>query len=137
MIKKRENVKGGLKVDVLLYANMEKATGRLMFQTIGSVVDPEEIEMCQTVTCLINRFRRPVHNLAAVILIIENQEQFAEILAINKLLAETRKILIFPNDQEDMTIQALELFPSYMSYSGKDFSEIRQVLGKIKTSQEH
>ncbi len=118
-------------MNVLFYASGENGNDQKYQLAIESVVPVEKIEVFKTVSELSQRLRQPVQNLAAVVLLARNSDEFSDFLEMRDLLSGLRLILVLPNQEEDIRSEELALFPSYVSYIDQDVSEVAAVLNKI------
>lgn len=122
-------------MNILLFADNKNEMGQKFISSIDSIVDRQKIEICETILSLAKRFRLPTYCLDAVVLIIEDENQFVQILTLKELLSEARLLLILPEDNERIVTEALTLFPSFISFLDQDWFGVREVLEKINSKK--
>jgi len=87
--------------------------------------------------CNINDFSIAVRNmlfgLGIVLIVARNKNELNEILQIRQRLKDHSVILILDNSIEDLTHNALQLYPRYTSYFKDDYTDVFLVIKKMIT----
>jgi hypothetical protein len=74
---------------------------------------------------------KPMQNLAAVILVANNQKELDELLSLEHLFEGIRTLMVLPMDDEVTTKRALRLHPTYYVTKEEKMDGINAVLNKI------
>ncbi len=120
---------------VLFFAGEKSVIGERLQKAMESVVNREQIEIMHNVGGLSERLCRPVHDLAAAVLVPGTLEEFSDILTIGDLLTSLRIILVLPERDEEASSNALDLYPRFTTYADQNSDEVVAVLEKILNRQ--
>jgi len=120
---------------IFIYA--KKITGplELLQGVVEKVIPLCDIKKFNTSDALCQQLRRNTtsQNYKTItILLIDAQNELQDLIELRPLLAETRIILILPDKDPETIRLGHTLFPRYLDFLDSSFTEVGEVLQKIK-----
>jgi len=112
-----------------------KKTGKKEIElqkTIAKMLEDQKIEIYKTVAELAAKLRSTCHDRMIIILLVSDEKDFRDILAIKSLLDGVRIVLILPNANDEMVAMGHSIHPRFLSYIDGNFQEVAAVLEKIE-----
>jgi hypothetical protein len=118
-------------VSVLLYTGRSRKLGGRLEKMIGDQVPGQEIERCRDVKGLSRRFRRPVHDVDVVVLLLSSRDDLDAMLGLQDVLRRLQVILILPDEWEGTLSMAHKLFPRFITFVDRGFLDVAAVLKRM------
>lgn len=117
---------------ILIYAELENSAGYTLKKMIWKRL-PRIGEVClvHTVLGLLREIRHPMCGYSIFIFFPENKEKLEAILDHRPILEDLKKILVLPEEQEELVALAMKLQPVFVSYMESDCHHVLTVLDKI------
>lgn len=118
---------------IVYYAHGNAETGDRLLQIIKDQVSAEAIETYRSLSNfklgLLQQRRKP----HAAILLAADTAELKRILALDKLLADMRIVLILPDRRKESVSAGHRLRPRYISYVDGDFEDVAAVVKRMST----
>jgi hypothetical protein len=116
---------------LIVYSRDENRLGVELEEMLEDLVSKESVEICRTISDLILRLRMPLCESAIAVLLVSDEEDLRNILAIQPFLTDMRIVLILP-DRNDITIEAgHSLHPRYLSFTDNGLRDMKAVLARM------
>ncbi len=118
-------------MNLIIYTPLEDDGSRRLMNAAIRCGDMETKEICNSFENLESRLRYPNFGETIVVLHLTNKKDLSSALSIKDLLHDKKIILILPDRETPTMTQGHTLFPRYVSYADKDFSDVEDVLNKM------
>jgi len=102
---------------------------------LASLVGPFSnitFEYFDSFSAFIDRLHRPYRNIAVIVFIPNGVRAVEAMIAVRDLLDDMKVICLLKSDDERSKEIVHHLYPRYISYSDNDFSDILEVLSKMR-----
>ena len=122
-------------MEVLIYAKTITGPLKLLQREIEKVIPHNGIEEFNDINTLCQQLKNSTitkNNETIAILLIDNQNELLELIKMRKQLTETKIILILPDKEPETIKLGHTLFPRYLDFVDSNFTEVGEVLKKIK-----
>ncbi len=116
---------------VLFYMDTRDGIGERLQRKVETVAPAENLQICRTVECLIQMFRRPLNKPSIAVVLTTSKSELSDILSIRDFLLDVPIILILPDRNKETIAKGFTLYPRFMSYVDGDFNDVAAVLGKM------
>ena len=116
---------------ILLYATNEPAIQNIISATTNS------IHSCEVLTCMsfleLQANLQDIYSYPVVVLCVANKEELLELLTVQKILKNSKVVLVLPHSSDELIKQSLNLYPRFITYADQSFKNISVVLNNICT----
>ncbi len=117
---------------ILFYSNHNEYGSELQSAVALEAPENETLEVFHTLKELLDFLRHPFL-CHTVLLFYADSFEDLDILEKHRSLVETmKKIFVLPDNEESMVRKALALYPSYLTESASDMSDILSILEKLR-----
>jgi hypothetical protein len=120
-----------MNLHVIFYAAVKNRRETRILNQIEAVMPTESIMICRSTQELSRYLMRPLNEVLAVVLLVADKEDLAEILSLRDVLHETRVILLLPDSENETTVKAHRLRPRLLTFADDDSGAVAAVLGRI------
>jgi len=121
-----------LESTVIFYRIKSDKKAMELQNTVVKTLQDRNVEICNTVEDLFAKLRSIKHDRMIVVLLVSDENDFRDILAIKSLLDDMRIVLILPDARDEMVAMGHSIHPRFMSYIDDNFQEVAAVLKKIE-----
>jgi hypothetical protein len=119
-------------VYVVLYFSAEaEGPGRKLQEVLENDLPEIPLEIFSGFDDLVTGLKRPEAEPVVVVLVIASRTELEEFLPLRPVLANTRVILVLPEDSEDIRSLAERLNPSFVCSVEEDFVEVATVIDEF------
>jgi hypothetical protein len=116
---------------ILLYTKETDECSAKRKEVLKSHIQDGGVEIFHTVDALTRRLREPSEEGKIAILLVKDQGDLRDILAIQPLFRNVSLIIQVPDDRAETTRLAHRLRPRYLSAAQEDFGALGKVLRKM------
>jgi len=116
---------------VLLYTKETDESSAKRKKILESHIQDGGMEIFHTVDALTRRLREPSEEGKIAILLVKDQGDLRDILALQPLFRNVSLIIQVPDDRAETTRMAHRLRPRYLSAAQEDFGALGKVLRKM------
>ena len=118
-------------MNIFLYIGQLSSDGKRLHHRVVSCLPDVQTEVFDSPLKVNKAFLAPGKKPDVLVLLIANQMELQDFLAMKNVLLSTRIILVLPDRDTKTIASAHKLFPRFISYCENDFSEVCAVLEKI------
>jgi len=118
-------------MSLLVYVNSISSVGKRLESTIEAVAPQGRTEVYRDMNSLTRRLHQPRGMLRIAVLFAGTRKDLDDILSIQDLLRDLRKIIVLPDSKENTIGKGHALRPRYLTYADSDFEDLRAVLMKM------
>lgn len=119
-------------MNYLFYSKNSNDLTHALLSVIKSVVPPGRLIFHQSMDDLLLKLHQLNNNIGIAVLMIDDREEFANLMHLKDLFADMRIILVLP-DRERCTISKAHLLgPRYLAYTDSSFEDVKAVLQKMQ-----
>jgi len=123
---------------LIFYAKGKTAAGDRLLQKIEDQVSADIVEAYRNLDDFQQGLLRQRREPNLDILMVANTAELKQIIALGKLLADARILLILPDRRKETVATGHRLRPSYIGYADSDFEDVVAVIKQIlKLSPPH
>ncbi|MFA6411087.1 MAG: hypothetical protein WCW53_00215 [Syntrophales bacterium] len=115
----------------IYYANEGTEAGKILYQTLQSAFTKSWMKRCRTLAELSKKLHEPIYDVCAAILLIYDRKELEEILCLKDILWDIKVIIIFSDQTNISTMEALALRPRFLTWTDADLSQVVDVLGNM------
>lgn len=120
---------------VLVYAKNKTKPLELLLRVVSRIISANDFKEISSIDALCRQLKNNTitqNNMTLTILLIEDHEELRNLLIMQSQLKETRIILILPDKKLESINMGHALFPRYLDFTDSNFTEVGEVLKKIK-----
>lgn len=122
---------GKKETQLIVYSRDKNKFGLELEEMLENLVSKENVEISRTIPDLVIRLRMPFCEFAIAVLLVSDEEDLRNILAIQSFLTDIRIVLILP-DRNDMTVElGHSLHPRYLSFTDNGLKDLEAVLARM------
>jgi hypothetical protein len=118
-------------MDIICYAALAYPDRATLLERLRADAPVEGFVACGTVEELDSSLLRPLGDILAVVLLVADEADLVEILALREVLVNTRIVLILPTWDPDLLTGAHILRPRFMITREMDFQKVGVVFQKM------
>ncbi len=118
-------------MNLIIYTPLEDEGSRRLMDAAIRCGEVETKEIFNSFENLESSLLMPNFGVTIVVLHLTNKKELSSALSIKDLLHDKKVILILPDREAPTMSQGHRLYPRYMSYADKDFSDVEDVLKKM------
>jgi hypothetical protein len=119
-------------VDLVLYISETVADpGRQLQEVLDDALPDIRLELFTGFEELVTGLKRPEAEPAVMVLVLGHRAELEEFLPLRPELANTRVILVLPDESRETLSLAQRLSPHYVCAVGADFVEVATIIDEI------
>jgi hypothetical protein len=115
----------------IYYANKYADDGNLLQQKLCSAFDKSWMKRCKTISEFSKKMHEPLHDVSAVVLLIDNRKELERILSLKDILWEIKLIIVFSSQSNIAQMEVMALRPRFLTWMDTDLSQVVDVLGNM------
>lgn len=97
----------------------------------------DKIFKCSTIIKFSTKLKDLLFGLSILLVVVRNKNELNEIYLMRERLRDLSVILVLAQDIDDMSKQAIRLYPRYTTYMKNDYNDIFQVLNKMRNNMQN
>ncbi len=118
-------------MNLIIYTPLEDDGSKRLMNAAISCEEVETKEIFNSFENLESRLFKPNFGETIVVLHLTDKKELSSALSIKDLLNDKKLILILPDREASTMSQGHSLYPRFVSYADKDFSDVEDVLNKM------
>jgi hypothetical protein len=116
---------------LLVFAQNEFPQRDSLLAAVNPLVSRNNLEVFTTTQNLVDRLLKNKNDFSIVILLAPTKDDLRTLVQIRNLIWETRFFLLLSDQNHEIASLSQRLFPTFISYAGKDHQELVSVLLKL------
>jgi hypothetical protein len=118
-------------MDLIFYDTSNLQAGSRALTQVEAVVEKKCIIICRSIDELNRNLLRPLFDLLCVVLVIADEKDLVEILALREVLHQVRVILILPDSSRETIVKAHTLRPRLAISADEELKDLPELLKKL------
>jgi len=119
-------------MNVFFLSSSKDDTAKRLLRVLEHLLPKKNIKYFRTVNELKENLRKPLPEMALVVILKVNKERLLELLPLKELFENESIILILHKKDDETVALGHRLRPRFVTYSDSDFLDVASVLIKLK-----